>query len=684
MKMNFIVTGDSFPYQYYLAVKTAQKTQKAEAKVWLMEGGIKDTRYLDLLHTEIGYLPKLNRKALIGKDEQFVRGHTKDYYMWKILKEEGGFYFDLDMIFLKDVIELLGDKEMLLSREYEVDGDWYSWGANLMGAKKGSDIMTTMVDLCERAMENPAQMRWVTIGPELTTRAMKLFPSKIVGLPFPVGCGVSGTTLSKLYEEGEMDDVVRVVHLYGAAGRFVPGENRFEKIDSNFVHTSKTRIAKAIRSVLTEEEYNPKLEGSMFGKKEQVAQVAEVVSQRKKYRFHLLGLVHLPCSQKYMSCAFTQKNHKMARMLLSLGHEVFYYGCEGSDVPCTEFVQTHTLKDVCEAWGDGDNRFEIGYDWQNTDFRHDFNMERKPVTLKFNANVIEHINKIKKPDDFLLCTQGYYQKPISDGVKLFLTCEPGIGYRGSVKGNYKAFESAYIMNFSYGSFAPYECINGSYYDRVIPNYFDPDDVEFSEKKEDYYFFIGRMIKRKGIMTAYLACEALGKKLIIAGQGGVVLPDGTLTATWLPDFSIPKGHWEYVGFVDGQRRKDLFKHAIATFTPTEYLECFAGTHVESMLHGTPVITTDFGVYSGDTFADGVHGFKCNTLDDFVYAAKNAHKLDPKVIRKWGERYLMDNVRWEYQKWFEDLYQVYLSAINPGTKGWHHIRTEEPEWRKVKYK
>jgi glycosyltransferase involved in cell wall biosynthesis len=407
-------------------------------------------------------------------------------------------------------------------------------------------------------------------------------------------------------------------------------------------------------------------------------------TKKKVYRFHMLGLVHLPCSKAYMSCAFTQKNHKLARMLLSLGHEVFYYGAEGSDVPCTQFIETHTLKDICADYGDGDNRFEIGYDWTNTDFRHDFNSERKPSTLKFNKNTIEAIDKIKKPDDFLLMTQGYYQKPIADTVKLFLTCEPGIGYRGSIKGNYRAFESAYIQNFTYGSHAPYECINGSYYDRVIPNYFDPEDSEFSKEKKDYYFFIGRMIKRKGILTAYLATQAIGAKLIIAGQGGVVLADGTLTATNTPDFSIPKGNWEYVGFVSGQQRKDLFKYAKATFTPTEYLECFAGTHIESMLHGTPIITTDFGVYSGGTFIDGVHGFKCNTLDDFIFATKNVHKLDPTVIRQWAERYLMDNVKWEYQKWFDDLYQVYLSATMPDTQGWHYIRKEEPEWRKVLYK
>jgi len=399
----------------------------------------------------------------------------------------------------------------------------------------------------------------------------------------------------------------------------------------------------------------------------------------KKFRFHLLSLVHLPQSTEYMSCAFTQKNLKLAKMLTSLGHTVYFYGSEGSNVEkyCNsknlKFVETHKLEDIRKDYGDGDNRFEIGYDWTNTDFKHDFNTAKKQSTLKYYANCISEINKRKKPDDFLLCTQGYFFKPIVDAVKLYLSCEPGIGYRGSYM-NFRAFESAYIQNFTYGSEHPRQCVNGNYYDRVIPNYFDPKDFTYSDKKEKYYLFIGRMIRRKGILTAYKTCEAIGAKLKIVGQGGVVLPNGNLTATTDPDFEIPKGNWEYVGFANVKQRKELMAKAIATFTPTEYMECFAGTHIESMLSGTPPITTNFAVFPGTIpdVLDGKIGFRCNTLQDFVNAAKQAKNVNHKEIRKYAERFLMDNVRLEFQRWFDDLYQLYLSSVNPKIKGWHHIK------------
>lgn len=402
----------------------------------------------------------------------------------------------------------------------------------------------------------------------------------------------------------------------------------------------------------------------------------------RKYRFHLLSLAHLPQSKTYMSCAFTQKNRKLARMLTSLGHEVFFYGSEGSDVEeyvnsdKLHFVQTHTLKDIRDDYGVGDNRFEIGYDWTNADFKHDFNKEPKNSTQKFYQTAINHIEKIKRPDDFLLATQGRYHRPVTSVVKLFLTCESGIGYRGSASEMFRSFESSYIQNFTYGSEHPFKSLNGSYYDRVIPNYFDPEDVKYSDKKGDYFLFIGRMIKRKGIMSAALACNAIGKKLIIVGQGASVRENGHLIPNDSPDFNLEPMTWEYQGYADVEKRKDLMAHAIATFTPTEYLECFGGTHVESMLAGTPPITTDFGVYPGtlpDYFANGKIGFRCNTLQDFVTACRKAETFtenDYKKIRNYGERFLMDTVKYDFQKWFDDLYQVYLSTDGK-TKGWSYV-------------
>ncbi len=377
-------------------------------------------------------------------------------------------------------------------------------------------------------------------------------------------------------------------------------------------------------------------------------------SPQRKYTFHLLGLAHLPVSETFMGCAFTQKIVKMSKMLLDLGHDVILYGAEGSDAPCTEFLQTHTLADIREAWGEGDNRDTngLGYQWRKTGFRHDFNTTKTETTKKYYQACIDGIMKRCEPDQFLLVMQGVYQKPISDAVKLYLTCEPGIGYRGSFA-DFRAFESAYLRNFTYGSQNPNKSINGNWYDRVIPNYFDAKDFDLCTEKKDYYLFVGRIIQRKGLDVARKTIEAINGQLVIAGQGEL----------W---FDSPNCFFQ--GYIEPEERNKLMGAAKAVFVPTLYLEAFGGVNVEAQLCGTPVITTDFGCFP-ETVKQGVTGFRCNMLRDFIAAAKSVHMLDPQTIRHHAERYLMDNVKWEFQKWFDDLYQLYLSSTDNGIKGWH---------------
>jgi glycosyltransferase involved in cell wall biosynthesis len=392
-----------------------------------------------------------------------------------------------------------------------------------------------------------------------------------------------------------------------------------------------------------------------------------VPRQKDHFRVHIVGLSHLPVNNSYAGCAFTSKHYKMAKMLMDLGHEVFVYGAEGGNCPCTEYVVTHSLQDIREAWGDGDNRFEIGYNWREGMFRHDINKTPTECTKKFITNSIAEINKRKQPDDFLMIMQGWFNKPIADAIDLFLTMEPGIGYRGSVprlnsgKTVYRGFESSYIQNFTYGreNAVSGDTPNGAYYDRIFPNYFDKKDFKYKAKKQDYFFFIGRLIHRKGVQTAIETARALSKKIIIAGQRD----DNE-------KIDMSYEGVEYVGYVDPDKRTELMANAKACFIPTWYLEPFGGTNVESQLCGTPVLTTDFGAFT-DTVIQGVTGFRCHTLNDFVQCAKLVDTLDPKKIRAHAERYLMDNMMWELEDWMRELYQVYLSATVPNTKGWSLI-------------
>jgi len=115
-----------------------------------------------------------------------------------------------------------------------------------------------------------------------------------------------------------------------------------------------------------------------------------------------------------------------------------------------------------------------------------------------------------------------------------------------------------------------------------------------------------------------------------------------------------------------------------FVPTIYLEAFGGVNVEAQLCGTPAITTNFGVFP-ETVVHGKTGFRCDTLQDFVNAADQASQLDPIEIRAHAERYLMDNVKWEFEKWWSDLYEWYRSIGKPtGTIwGWNYLPSKHAD-------
>ena len=109
---------------------------------------------------------------------------------------------------------------------------------------------------------------------------------------------------------------------------------------------------------------------------------------------------------------------------------------------------------------------------------------------------------------------------------------------------------------------------------VIPNYFDPENFTFQAEKDDYFLFLGRVYAGKGIHIAIQVTEAIGAKLVIAGQNS--LADCGYT-------EIPS-HVEVIGYADMETRKKLMAGAKGAFVASLYLEPFGGVMLECMFSG----------------------------------------------------------------------------------------------------
>jgi glycosyltransferase involved in cell wall biosynthesis len=251
-------------------------------------------------------------------------------------------------------------------------------------------------------------------------------------------------------------------------------------------------------------------------------------------RFHILGLPHTVSSKEYVACAYTQKVVKFAKMMTDRGHTVIHYGHEDSDLECTEHVTVTTNQDLEKAYG--------SYDWRKNFFT--FNTGDHAYQT-FYANAIREVGLRKQKHDFILPFWGSGTRPVCDAHPDLITVEPGIGYAGGHWANYKIFESYAIMHAYYGMESVGTC-KQNFYDIVIPNYFDPDDFTFSKNKQDHFLFLGRVYEGKGIHIAIQVTQAIGAKLVVAGQSNLEACGYT---------EIP-AHVECVGYADVEMRKQV--------------------------------------------------------------------------------------------------------------------------------
>ncbi|MDD3796025.1 MAG: glycosyltransferase [Lachnospiraceae bacterium] len=372
-------------------------------------------------------------------------------------------------------------------------------------------------------------------------------------------------------------------------------------------------------------------------------------------RFHLLGLSHIETTKANSACAYTQKIVKLARMLRSYGHTVYFYGVESSEVACDEFISVLPQSILEEAYGK--------YDRSRNFFRHDPNDIANTV---FTLNAIKAIQDRKQENDILLCTMGNYQKGIIDGVNM-LTVESGIGYSG-VCARHLVFESYAWMHYIYGLM---HRDDGEWYDAVIPNYFDLEDFPFVEKKQDYLLYFGRIINRKGVQTASDVAKATGHQLYLVGQGSLNDPAEGLELE-------KEKHIHYMPAVGPKERAELLGNARAVLMPTYYIEPFGGVNVEAQLCGTPVITTDWGAFP-ETVLHGTTGYRCRVFEEFCWAVNHIDQIEPARCRKWAaENYSMERVGKMYEEYFQRIHRLW-------GEGWYEKNESRTEldWLKKYY-
>ena len=367
-------------------------------------------------------------------------------------------------------------------------------------------------------------------------------------------------------------------------------------------------------------------------------------------RIHVLTVPHSQTHSDFSADAFQMKVWKFLKMMTGRGHEIFHYGHARRDwdYPDVEAITVIDDATIRSAYGDD---YVDQQSWRDRGFSHYYDCNDL-VHRTYCDNSTREIIKRCQPHDIVLHFWGMGTQPVAAATPDLIHIEPGIG-NGSGFARWRIYESNAVRSAVEGADSVNYC-RQDWYHRVIPNYFDPEDFEYSHDKQDYVLYLGRIGYNKGVDIAVEATAAAGKTLKIAGQGSLL----DLGYTRTPD------HVEILGYADKNTRKYLLSNASSLFIASRYAEPFGGVQVEAWLSGTPVISPDWGCFP-EMNRHGETGYRCRMFRDFVAAINDCSngKISSAVCRSHGLNYTLDKIAPEYEQYFQDVLNVYTA------QGWY---------------
>lgn len=174
----------------------------------------------------------------------------------------------------------------------------------------------------------------------------------------------------------------------------------------------------------------------------------------------------------------------------------------------------------------------------------------------------------------------------------------------------------------------------------------------------YLAFCGRFSHEKGIERAIEVARRTGIPLKVAAR--YPRPDRTedgLHDEWLywqavvRDLIKGEPLVEYVGELSEPEKETFYGGAMALLFPIDWPEPFGLVMIEALACGTPVLGRPRGSVP-EIVRDGVNGFHCETVEDFVTAVDRIGTLEREACRAdFEERFTADAMAAQYEAIYE---------------------------------
>jgi Glycosyl transferases group 1 len=365
---------------------------------------------------------------------------------------------------------------------------------------------------------------------------------------------------------------------------------------------------------------------------------------------HLLGVAHTIPHEDYLVCAFTAKILMFPEVIQPFGWHVVEYSNEGSASQAREHVVILT-KERLQALSKRKLREEP----------LDADVSTKELQEEFQRILVEKIRFRAKPGDIVCHVWGPNMEVFAALPKCHHV-ELNVGYTASPGLAFRIYESSAWMHWHYGKAGQED---GNNYKWVIPSSIDTDMWAFRAEPDDYAIFLGRVTARKGIDTLVEIARRMPELPIhVYGPG-----DPSHWARQAPANLVFRGP------VFGDEKVAVVQRARCMLMPTVFIEPFGNSGIEAQLCGVPLIGIGFGAFQ-ETVLDGVTGYRCHTLADWVEAIRLSRSLDRRQIAalarsKYSKEVVGKQYDWALRQlgdlsgrgWYADKSRKFARAVAP---------------------